>query len=154
MRGKHVVWAVVGLVAFGALIASCGGSGSKTHSARKTSKGKAKFVLVVRQSACGEDPTLAYLNCHVAVRNVGTTAGDDPEVYVGVRYDDNGENTLDSALDGMNDSDQPGGFKIYPHTTRVIYLQKGYNATKHNLIQAFATLDLNANRWPYIPVTT
>src|SRR5207248_9778662 len=41
---------------------------------------EARFVLVIGKSACGEDPCVAYINCHVAVRNAGGTAGDAPDV--------------------------------------------------------------------------
>lgn len=114
----------------------------------------ARFVLVVSKSACGEDPNLAYINCHVAVSNKGGTAADDPEVYVLIRYSDGGDKIIDNITDPYSDSDQPGGFTISPHTLRVIYLQHSYDATSHDLVQAAASLDLNAKSYPYIACTT
>jgi hypothetical protein len=115
---------------------------------------EARLVLVVGKSACGEDPSVAYINCHVAVRNKGGTAADDPDVYVLIRYSDGGEKIIDNTTDPYSASDQPGGFTIYPHTMRVIYLQHSYDATSHDLVQAAASLDLNAKGYPYIACTT
>ena len=115
---------------------------------------EARFVLVIGKSACGEDPCVAYINCHVAVRNAGGTAGDAPDVYVLIRYSDGGQKIIDNVTDPYAQSDQPGGFTISPHTTRVIYLQQSYDATSHDLVQAASSLDLNANSYPYIACTT
>lgn len=117
-------------------------------------KAPARFVLVVSKSACGEDPSIAYINCHVAVSNKGGTAAGDPDVYVLIRYSDGGEKIIDNTTDPYSASDQPDSFTISPHTTRVVYLQHSYDATSHDLVQAAASLNLNANRYPYIACTT
>jgi hypothetical protein len=36
---------------------------------------EARLVLVVGKSACGEDPSVVYINCHVAVRNTRWHSG-------------------------------------------------------------------------------
>lgn len=168
--GAYITAAAFGLLVLIIAISSAtGGSNSKTakqstpptqtHAATTSAppptttapaKKPARFVLRVGKSACGEDPSLAYINCHVAVSNRGGTAADDPDVYVYIRYSDGGDKIIDNTTDPYSDSDQPGKFTIYPHTTRVIYLQHSYDATTHDLVQAAASLNLNAKNYPYI----
>jgi hypothetical protein len=126
---------------------------TKTEPTTTASAGKAKFKLVVRGSACGEDAARAEINCHVAVRNIGDAPGENPTVYVSLDYSDGGSSTTENDLEAYSPSNEPGGFTIAPETTRVIYMVHTYNAQQHDLVKASAQLDLSAKWWPYITVT-
>jgi hypothetical protein len=125
--------------------------GKKTQKPRvkRRPKAKASFVLVVRQSSCQENPSQAYVNCSIGVRNRGGTAG-VPNVWVLYRYNDSGE-SVDSYQDSVDRGDMKSD-PIPPHTLGYIYFSHPYKATDHDVIQAAASLDENAKSWPYIRV--
>jgi hypothetical protein len=110
---------------------------------------KAKFYLVPRESSCQEQPNNAYIFCSIGVRNIGTATG-LPNVYVDFRYSDSGD-TIDSYQSSIDNGMAPSD-PIPPHLLGWLFFRHPYNALQHDVIQASASLDLNADSWPYVKI--
>jgi hypothetical protein len=146
---------VIGLVAIA--IGSHSSSNGKTSTSDSTASSQsaeARFALTVNGSHCGEAPSLAYITCRIAVKNMSYSQGESPEVYVLLRYTDGSSTIVDNATEAWSASNEPGGFTAAPRETRWITIQHSYDPTRHRLIQAAASLDLNADQYPYISVTS
>ena len=111
-------------------------------------KTKPQFVLIVSQSSCQGNPSAAYVNCSIGVKNNGSAKG-LPTVYADYRYRDNGE-----SFDHSDNGTRPPSDPIPAHELGFVYFSHPYNAQQHDLVQVAVTLDENAKRWPYVRVAS
>lgn len=115
--------------------------------------GDASFVIVLRKSACWEDLTSAFIRCDIRVRNHGTAAGSVPDVNVNVRYSDGSTSFFTNGTDALNSFSEPGGHRVPRGGTADVFLAHSYNEQAQLLLQAAASLDISASRFPVISVT-
>jgi hypothetical protein len=109
-------------------------------------KPEAQWEIIVSQSSCQENPSAASVNCSIAIKNRGDSAG-QPIVYADYKYNDLGE-SFDQSDNGecIKSDDIPVGELGF------IYFCHPYKAVSHDVIRVAVTLNENAKEWPYVRV--
>ncbi len=115
-------------------------------------KAKAEIEIILSQSACWEDLAQAYIRCDIRIHNKGNAAGDNPDTNVLLRYSDGSSTIIDNTTDPLNHYAEPGSHKIPANASDDVYLAHSYNEQGHSLLQAAASLNLDAKEYPYISV--